>query len=193
MHRTASLTAVTAIAVVSIAGCASSESSGPPESSSVTAPDVGGPGDIPDTQAFVAAAFPGFTLTVPEGWSSTRSAEGGAFTDKLNSITVDARPATTPPTESSVQQDVDARVSTAPGYTPGSVTTVTRPAGNAVLATYRIDGPVNPVTGKSVTDEVERYTFFREGRLVTITLSAPVGADNVDPWRTVTDSFRWTP
>jgi hypothetical protein len=26
---------------------------------------------------------------------------------------------------------------------------------------------------------------------VTLTLSAPVGSDNVDPWRTVTDSFRW--
>jgi hypothetical protein len=24
-----------------------------------------------------------------------------------------------------------------------------------------------------------------------VTLSGPAGADNVDPWRTVTDSFRW--
>jgi hypothetical protein len=28
---------------------------------------------------------------------------------------------------------------------------------------------------------------------VTIVLSGAVGADNVDPWRTVTDSFAWLP
>ncbi|MDT7564604.1 MAG: hypothetical protein QOG76_3228, partial [Pseudonocardiales bacterium] len=26
-----------------------------------------------------------------------------------------------------------------------------------------------------------------------LTLSGPKGADNVDPWRKVTDSLRWTP
>jgi hypothetical protein len=47
------------------------------------------------------------------------------------------------------------------------------------------------VTGKSVTEAVQRYEFWRSGQEVVLTLSAPQGSDNVDPWRTITDSFRW--
>jgi hypothetical protein len=31
-----------------------------------------------------------------------------------------------------------------------------------------------------------------DGREVVLTLSGPKGADNVDPWRIVTDSLRWS-
>jgi hypothetical protein len=48
------------------------------------------------------------------------------------------------------------------------------------------------VTGKSVTDAVERYTFTKGTNIAVLTLSGPQGADNVDPWRIVTDSLRWT-
>ena len=30
------------------------------------------------------------------------------------------------------------------------------------------------------------------GREAIVTLSGPRGADNVDPWRVITDSLRWT-
>ncbi|MFD9667104.1 hypothetical protein ACFWAY_36785 [Rhodococcus sp. NPDC059968] len=156
-------------------------------------PDVAAPGDIPDDQAFVEVTpFPGFAVKVPEGWEMTAAGPAVTFTDKLNAITVDSGFAATAPSETAVHQDVDQQFASAAGYVAGTVTSVTRPAGTAVEATYRIAGPTNPVSGKSVTDEVERYEFFRDGQLVTLTLSAPVGADNVDPWRTVTDSFRWT-
>ncbi|MGW7755716.1 hypothetical protein ACWGK6_30135 [Streptomyces violaceusniger] len=45
--------------------------------------------------------------------------------------------------------------------------------------------------GKSVRDSVERYVFFHYGRQVVLTLTGPTGADNVDPWRIVSDSLRW--
>jgi hypothetical protein len=48
------------------------------------------------------------------------------------------------------------------------------------------------VTGKRRTDAVERYLFFHHGREAILTLSGPKGADNVDPWRIITDSLRWT-
>lgn len=67
-----------------------------------------------------------------------------------------------------------------------------RKAGSAVLITYRADSAPNSVTGKVVSQDVQRYEFFNNGKTVTLTLSAPVGSDNVDPWRTVTDSFRWS-
>ena len=66
-----------------------------------------------------------------------------------------------------------------------------RSAGTAVRTVYRVDGPADPVTGKTVNDDVETYTFWRNGRQVTLRLSGPHGADNVDPWKIVTDSFAW--
>jgi hypothetical protein len=36
-------------------------------------------------------------------------------------------------------------------------------------------------------------TVSRAAGQVVVTLAGPAGADNVDPWRTVTDSFRWRP
>jgi hypothetical protein len=40
-------------------------------------------------------------------------------------------------------------------------------------------------------DSVERYEFYQNGVEGIVTVSGPAGADNVDPWRTVTGSFRW--
>jgi hypothetical protein len=61
-----------------------------------------------------------------------------------------------------------------------------------LVVTYEARSPADPVTGKSVVLDVERYEYWRSGTQVTITLSAPHGADNVDPWRTITDSFAWS-
>jgi hypothetical protein len=47
------------------------------------------------------------------------------------------------------------------------------------------------VTGKVFRDAVERYEFYRNGTETVVILAGPTGADNVDPWRTVTNSFRW--
>ena len=52
-------------------------------------------------------------------------------------------------------------------------------------------GEVVAVTGKVRRNAVERYVFFHGGRDVVLTLSGPAGADNVDPWKLVTDSLRW--
>jgi hypothetical protein len=103
--------------------------------------------------------------------------------------TVDA--ATGPTVASVTQTDVPAVKAAAKNFQPGTVKTVTRKAGPAVLATYGADADPNPVTGKVVHDAVERYAFWRAGKTVVLTLSGPQGADNVDPWRIVTDSFTW--
>ena len=78
-----------------------------------------------------------------------------------------------------------------PHFALGNVTSVTRKAGPAVLITYNAASPADPVTGKSVATAVERYEFWKGGQEVVLTLSGPQGSDNVDPWRTVTDSFGW--
>ncbi|MDQ2749558.1 MAG: hypothetical protein M3Y44_08530 [Actinomycetota bacterium] len=114
------------------------------------------------------------------------------FTDKYNSVRIEAGPAATQPTIGSARaSEVPAIQAAAHGYKTGDVKAVQRKAGQVVLITYRADSAPNPVTDKVAVEDVERYEFWRNGTEVVLTLSAPVGSDNVDPWRTVTDSFTW--
>jgi hypothetical protein len=159
------------------------------------AAEVNPPGDIPDNQAYVAYTPPGggFSVKVPEGWA--RTAAGGAvtFTDKLNAIRMEAVPAASQPAVTSAKRVAVPRLArTVKGFTAGDVTTVDRHAGTAVRITYLADASADAVTARQGQDAVERYVFFHRGKDVILTLSGPKGADNVDPWRIVTDSLRWT-
>lgn len=166
----------------------------PPSAASRNAPEVNPAGDIPDNQVFVPYSPPGgrFTVKVPEGWGRTARAGTVSFTDKLNTISMETRPAPTAPTVASARQaELPAIRSASRRYEPGSVTQVRRAGGDVVLVTFKADAPADPVTGKVVHDAVERYEFWRGGTEAILTLAGPVGADNVDPWRIVSDSFRW--
>ena len=152
------------------------------------------PGDIPDDQVFLAytPSAGGFSVKVPEGWA--RSTDGAAvvFTDKLNSIRMETVPAAAVPTVDSVRRsELPTLAAAAPQYRAKDVVPVTRTAGKGVLITYLADSAPNPVTNKVVRNEVERYEFWKGGQEVVLTLSGPKGADNVDPWRIVTDSLTW--
>jgi hypothetical protein len=191
--------AVAACLAGALAACSSSAS--PVKHSVTSAPaagkspqiEVNPPGDIPDTQAFVPFKGAGFTVTVPEGWAQTAGQAGTIFSDKYNSITLASAATATAPTVTSAQStELPTIRSAAKGYVAGSVKTVSRTAGPAILMTYKAQSSVNPVTGKIAVLAVERYEFWRAGREVILTLAAPVGSDNVDPWRKVTDSFTWT-
>jgi hypothetical protein len=104
-----------------------------------------------------------------------------------------ARPATSALTVAAARStELPKLAKSVPGYKSGTVSSVSRSAGTAVRMTYVAQSPVNPVTGKSQTDAVERYVFFHNGQRVVLTLSGPKGADNVDPWKIVTDSLRYT-
>ncbi|EMF01789.1 hypothetical protein J7W19_16005 [Streptomyces mobaraensis NBRC 13819 = DSM 40847] len=194
--------AAAGLALVAGAGAAACSSSSPPShpppsSSQQQKPaDTNPPGDIPDTQAFVPWSSPdgAFTVKVPEGWS--RSSQGAAtvFTDKFNSVRAERVPATTAPTVDSVRmRDIPEIQAGSRHFSLVSVTEVQRKGGKAVLAEYHADSAPDQVTGKSVPLDVQRYVFFSPGKgEAVLTLSGGVGADNVDPWRTVTDSFRWS-
>ena len=130
---------------------------------------------------------------MPEGWSRSATAGAVAFTDKLNAIRVETKAATAPLTARDARQTELAKLaSSVSGFRPGTVSTVARKAGTAVRITYLAKAKPDPVTGKSGQDAVERYVFFHSGRDVILTLSGPKGADNVDPWKIVTDSVRWS-
>jgi hypothetical protein len=175
-----------ALLLAVLAGCGGSSSSSSSKPVDPNAKETSPAGDIPDNQAFVAYTPPGadYSVKVPEGWA--RTAKGGAvtFTDKLNAIRMEELTAKGP--------SVTALARSAERAKPGKVSIVRRNAGPAVRIAYLAPGRPDPVTGKTRTDAVERYAFVRRGKQVVLTLSGPKGADNVDPWRLVTDSLRWS-
>lgn len=196
-----------AVAVVVVTACGESDNTAPTGGgpsgqgtvSTSAGPNPNSPennpaGDLPDNQAYVPFTPSDnlFTVSVPEGWSQSTNGAATVFTDKFNTVQLDtvAR-ATAPTVESARAEEVPGIAFAAPGYSPGSVSTVQRNAGPAVLITYQATSAANPVTGKAVTEAVERYEFWHDGHEVVLTLSGPQDADNVDPWRTITDSLQW--
>jgi hypothetical protein len=151
------------------------------------------PGDIPDTTAYVAyrPASGQYEVQVPEGWARTVSSTGVSFTDKLNSITIQTVRAAAPTVASARIAEVPQIQGSVHAFSLAGLSTVSRSAGTAVLIRYSADSQPDPVTGKVYRDAFERYEFYRNGTEAVVTVSGPAGADNVDPWRKVTSSFRW--
>jgi hypothetical protein len=157
------------------------------------APETNPPGDIPDSQVFITYTSPlGFSLKVPEGWARSDRADGARFADKYDSVDVSAAAASSAPTVKTVRKDeAAALLKTGRAVKILSVTPIKLPTGNAVLIAYTSNSEPNAVTSKQIRLENNRYLFFNAGRLVALDLSAPVGADNVDQWKLMAESFRW--
>ncbi len=153
------------------------------------------PGDIPDSTAFVPyrSKAGGFKISAPEGWARTTTSSSVTFTDKLNTIVVSWQPASTAPTVASANAtDVPQLRKETRAFRLGKVGAASLPAGKAILVDYQVNSEPNKVTGKQYRLDVLRYELFHNGTEGVITLLSPVGADNVDPWRIVTQSFGWT-
>ncbi|MGI8754332.1 MAG: hypothetical protein ACR2MB_00390 [Acidimicrobiales bacterium] len=196
-----------AAVALTLTACGGSSSSSPSGASKPTAsagttpsgaanpnaPEVVAPGDIPDNQVFVPYTPPGarFSVRVPEGWARSTANGAVTFTDKFNSIEVRSVTGTKAPTVASVKTSGLATVAKDPTFKAGKVTAITRKSGPGVLATYTVGSAPNSVTGKKALLAVEHYEFARGGTTVMLTLSGAKGADNVDPWRIVSDSLTW--
>ena len=167
------------------------------------------PGDIPDSTRFLPyrSTNGGFTVKVPEGWSRTTTKSSVSFTDKLNTITVQWFGASSAPTAASARSkevpelrrtvpafQLKQILSCAPSctipYTTGPI--VDSLPLHAVAISYFANSAPNAVTGKRYRDEVDRFEFFKNGTEAAVILSGPVGSDNKDPWRLVSESFAWS-
>ena len=151
------------------------------------------PGDIPDNLAFVGYTNPTghYRFDHPEGWSETSRGGQVTFTDKLNGVQVAPGTETTAPTVALARsRDAAALAGTQAAFELRSITSVTEPGGAGVRIVYRRNSAPDPVTGKQYRDEVERYELVSAGRMVVVELFGPVGADNVDAYRTMVQSLR---
>lgn len=153
------------------------------------------PGDIPDSQQFVeySSATGGYHLKVPEGWARTEQGSSVMFADKLNAVRVDVEAASAPRTPDTVRSMDEPKLrATTRAFQEVKVEPVTLPGGPAVLLRYRANSDPDPVTGKVFRLEIDRYETYSNGRLAVLSLSAPVGADNVDVWRLISRSLGWS-
>jgi hypothetical protein len=146
-------------------------------------------GDIPDNQVFLVFrnSTSGYSMKYPEGWAQQGSGARVTFRDKNNIVRiVVARRAR--PTASSVRADLQ-RLGVRIERAPQSTNVGGRPA---IKAVYSTESAPNPVTGKRVKLVVDRYYFWQAGRLAVVDLGTPAGVDNVDAYRLMSESFRWS-
>jgi hypothetical protein len=156
-------------------------------------PEKNPPGDIPDSQVFVKFQSPlGFSVQIPESWSRTERKSGVVFADKFNKIDVEIGTATGLPSVASAKtQQAFELVKTGRAVTIKAIKNVSLPTGPAVLIDFESNSEPNQVTNKQLRLESNRYLMFRNGKLATLDLSAPKGADNVDQWKLIAQSFHW--
>jgi hypothetical protein len=171
-----------------LAACGQSAAQAPAASASDSGGVAPAGGDIPDNQVYLTYTGSGFTIKYPEGWVQAARPDGVTFQDKDNLITVTIAQAPTPST-SSVRSNIQA-------IKGASITTdahaISLPSGAAIAATYQVDGPADPVTGKRPRLSVDRYELAGSAnRKAVIELGNRLGADNVDAYRLIAESFRW--
>lgn len=158
------------------------------------APEKNLPGDIPDTQAFILyIPEPGtYELEIPEGWARSENGPNVTFVDKLDGVMVTLTDTAAAPTTDSVRsKEVAALEKSSRAVQVTGVKAVNLPSGSAVLVEYTSNSEPNDVTGKQVRLENSAYYFYKNGKLATLTLWAPLGADNVDQWQRMSQSFKW--
>jgi hypothetical protein len=151
------------------------------------------PGDIPDTTVYVTYHAPAgrMSVKVPEGWSRASTPAGSTFTSNLNSINLAWMPMAAAPTVSSARATVRALQAGTRAFRLQAVRAVSLAGGPAVEMIYQVNSTPNPVTGRQYRLVIERFAFYRKGHGAVLSLSSAVGSDNVDPWRIVSESFRW--
>ncbi|GAA5503809.1 hypothetical protein Dxin01_03572 [Deinococcus xinjiangensis] len=181
------LTLVAALALgVTLAGISLAQTQVAPETHPV--------GDIPDSQAFVryASAAGHYSLEVPEGWARSVKGTDVSFTSKLGGVAVLSSKASAAPTVGSVKaREVPLLGKTIKDMKVVALKDVKLPAGPAVLVKFTSTGAVNAVTGRATRQENDLYVLAKNGTQVMLRFSAPLGADNVDAWKRMADSFQW--
>ena len=170
----------------------------PPASEPVEsqAPDIGGgttAGDVPDNAVFLTyhQASLGFSIQYVEGWQVTTEADGVGIRDKDSSETVAVV---------DLPADVAGYISSTdlpslegqPGFKLVKQNTIKVGATSYHHLVFHILSPADPVTGKQIPSTVDRYYVPGPAHLAIVSMSTPDGVDNVDAFRQMIESFKWS-
>jgi hypothetical protein len=119
-------------------------------------------GDIPDNQTFLL-------FRDPQAGYAIRYPEGWARKGSANDVTFQEK-------ANVIHISVGKG---APRNKPG------------VKTTYSRFSAPDPVTGKRLRIVIDRYEFTHGGKVAVVDLATPVGVDNVDAYRMISQSFQW--
>ena len=144
-------------------------------------------GDVPDDQVFIryTSSASGYSLKVPEGWASSEEGPDVNFTDKFDGVAVIVDEAAIPPT----MKDVVTRLGKAE---KGFKVVIQKRSRSLLVQLYLlsmnlsqrpIQSPISAFASK------QAYAFYKNGKIAILILWAPVGADNADHWKLISESF----
>ncbi|GEM_PF-2447271 len=157
-----------------------------------TAPAAGGPGgDIPDSAVYLRYTGHTFSIEYVEGWLQTTTAHGMLFNDKDSGVDVELGPRPRVSLWAYVQRVDLPRLAHSPGFARGALVRDSIGGYAALHLSYRGRSAPDAVTGKTVALQIDRYYVDGPHALATITLSTPLGVDNVDAFRRISHSFRF--
>jgi hypothetical protein len=157
-------------------------------------PEINPPGDIPDSQVFIKykSMSGAYELDVPEGWARKTHGADVFFSSKLDGLSVTISGGATNLDVRSVREKLANRLKKKErAVIIKNIESIRRKHGHAIRIVYESNSEPNPVTDKQVRLENEIYVFHGDGKLAELRLWAPVGADNVDQWSRISNSFRW--
>jgi hypothetical protein len=157
-------------------------------------PEKNPPGDIPDTQVFIkyTSTAGGYELQIPEGWARTENSANVKFVDKFDGVDVKiSNTSETFSVHNINANQVSELKKTGRAIKVNSVKDISFKGGKAVLISYDSNSEPDSVTNKQIRLENESIYFYKNGKLAEITLWAPLGADNVDQWTLISNSFNW--
>ena len=176
-------------AVAAKASCGSSSASSANASEAASTSQ----GDIPDNQQFLSFKNRGggYSISYPEGWARSGSGANVTFQDKSNTIAIKVASGSQP-TQTSVAAELKLEAKTDPCLTPGQPQATSAGPNQVIKVTYTTEGQKSPVTGQRPKITVDRYVYFKGGKVATVDLATPVGVDNVDAYRMISESFRWS-
>ena len=158
------------------------------------APEKNPTGDIPDSQVFVnyTSNQGGYDIETPEGWARTTKGGDVIFTYKLDGLSVTVTNAARAPNAGSVRKiQAELLKMTGRAVRIKGIQDIKLSYIPAVLMMYESNSDLDLVVNKQVRLENSSYFYYRNGRLAELRLWAPLGADNIDQWKLISNSFRW--
>jgi hypothetical protein len=149
-------------------------------------------GDIPDNQQFLTYRNPagGYSISYPEGWARSGNGSHVVFQDKSNTITINLSKGSQPTTATVAAQMKKAEQGD-PCLAAGQPQQIKVGPNQAIKVSYSTKGAASPVTGQRPKIVVDRYVYSKGGKVAVVDLATPLGVDNVDAYRMISQSFRW--
>jgi len=150
-------------------------------------------GDIPDNAVFLTfhGTSPAFSIQYVEGWQVTPQSGGVVIRDKDSSETVAIVARQADAAAYVASTDLPALRAQA-GFGLIRQDTVKAGAATYIHVAFHVTSPPDAVTGKQVPLTIDRYYVPGSSGLAIVSLATPDGVDNVDAFRAMISSFRWS-